>query len=111
MRWRQNLKSVLEARGNIEKNRAVVVRLEEIAAEKKITAAQLALAWVLAQGDDIVPIFGSKRRKYFDENLGALNVKLNSDDLRRINEISSPEMIHGERYSAANLARINKSKG
>jgi aryl-alcohol dehydrogenase-like predicted oxidoreductase len=49
--------------GNIEKNRAVVVRLEEIAAEKKITAAQLALAWVLAQGDDIVPIFGSKRRK------------------------------------------------
>src|ERR1700728_3172952 len=68
---------------NFNKNLELVQRIEQIAAEKNCTPAQLALAWVLAQGDDIVPIPGTKRRTYLDQNLGALDVKLTAGDLKR----------------------------
>jgi aryl-alcohol dehydrogenase-like predicted oxidoreductase len=73
---------------NFRKNLELVERITAIAAEKHCTPAQLALAWVLAQGEDIVPIPGTKRRKYLEENVAALEVKLNPDDLRRIDEIA-----------------------
>ena len=65
-------------------------RVEEIAIEKHCKPSQLALAWVLAQGDDIVPIPGTKRRKYLEENVGALNVNLSQEDLARIDEVFPP---------------------
>jgi len=83
---------------NFAKNLDLVRRVEEIAAEKGCAPAQLALAWVLAQGDDIVPIPGTKRRKYLEENVGALNVKLAKEDLRRIDEVLPAGAAVGSRY-------------
>src|SRR5216684_3224156 len=71
---------------NFDKNLELVARIQEIAKEKGCTPGQLALAWVLAQGKDIVPIPGTKRRKYLEENVGALEVKLSAEDLKRIAE-------------------------
>ncbi|HEY0555023.1 MAG TPA: aldo/keto reductase, partial [Thermoanaerobaculia bacterium] len=73
---------------NFQKNLDLVAKIDEIAASKGCTPAQLALAWVLAQGDDLVPIPGTKRRKYLEENLGALDVALTADDLAKIDEIA-----------------------
>src|SRR5437773_1730890 len=73
---------------NFQKNLDLVARVEEIAKEKKCTPGQLALAWLLAQGKDIIPIPGTKRRKYLQENVGALKIKLTKDDLRRIDEVA-----------------------
>src|ERR1700686_1024587 len=84
---------------NFQKNLDLVRRVEEIAKEKGCKPSQLALAWVLAQGDDIVPIPGTKRRKYLEENVGALQVKLTKEDLRRIEEVFPPEAAAGKRYS------------
>src|SRR5919107_6228070 len=75
---------------NFEKNIQLVREVETMAKEKGCTTAQLALAWVLAQGEDIVPIPGTKHRKYLDENIGALEVKLTSEDLQRLDEILPP---------------------
>ena len=83
---------------NFTKNLDLVRRVEEIAAEKGCTPAQLALAWVLAQGEDIVPIPGTKRRKYLEENVGALDVKLTREDLRRIDEVLPAGAAVGPRY-------------
>src|SRR2546425_124023 len=83
---------------NFQKNLDLVARVEEIAKEKKCTPGQLALAWLLAQGKDIIPIPGTKRRKYLEENAGALNVKLTKDDLRRIDEVAPHGAAAGERY-------------
>jgi aryl-alcohol dehydrogenase-like predicted oxidoreductase len=83
---------------NFTKNLELVRRVEEIAAEKGCTPAQLALAWVLAQGEDIVPIPGTKKRKYLEENVGALDVKLTAEDLRRINEVFPVGAAVGPRY-------------
>jgi aryl-alcohol dehydrogenase-like predicted oxidoreductase len=93
---------------NFQKNLDLVKRIEEIAATKKCTPAQLALAWVLAQGDDIVPIPGTKRRKYLEENVGALNVELTPDDLRRIDEIAPKGAAAGTRYPEAAMASVNR---
>jgi aryl-alcohol dehydrogenase-like predicted oxidoreductase len=82
--------------------------VEEIASEKKCTPGQLALAWLLAQGDDIIPIPGTKRRKYLEENAAALNVKLSSDDLRRIDEVAPHGAAAGERYPQAMMAAVNR---
>jgi aryl-alcohol dehydrogenase-like predicted oxidoreductase len=90
---------------NLEANRRIVAKLEEIAAEKGITAAQLALAWVLAQGDDIVPIPGTKRRSYLEENAAAADVELSDDDLARI-EDELPE-VSGDRYDERGMAAVN----
>jgi aryl-alcohol dehydrogenase-like predicted oxidoreductase len=90
---------------NLEANMRIVSKLREIAEEKDITPAQLALAWVLAQGDDIVPIPGTKRRKYLEENAAAADVELTDEDLARIDE-ELPE-VSGERYEEQGMAAVN----
>ena len=84
--------------GNFEHNAALVRRMEEIAGRKGCTLAQLALAWLLAQGPDIVPIPGTKRRERLEENLGALDLELSGDDLRLLNEAAPPGFAAGTRY-------------
>ncbi len=93
---------------NFQKNLELVKRIKEIAAEKGCTPAQLALAWVLAQGKDIVPIPGTKRRKYLEENVGALEVRLTADDLRRIDEIAPKGVAAGDRYPEAAMKAVNR---
>jgi len=93
---------------NFQKNLDLVRRVEDIAQEKGCEPSQLALAWVLAQGDDIVPIPGTKRRKYLEENVGALQVKLTKEDLRRIDEVFPPEAAAGERYPEHVMALVEK---
>jgi aryl-alcohol dehydrogenase-like predicted oxidoreductase len=92
---------------NFEKNIALVGEVEAMAREKGCTTAQLALAWVLAQGEDIVPIPGTKRRQYLDENIGALDEKLTNDDLRRLDEILPPGAAAGERYHSRGMETVN----
>jgi aryl-alcohol dehydrogenase-like predicted oxidoreductase len=94
--------------GNFQRNLDLVERVGEIARKKKCTPAQLALAWVLAQGDDIVPIPGTKRRKYLQENIGALDVELTSADLARIEEVASHEDVAGARYPEWAMAMVNR---
>ncbi len=91
---------------NFKKNFEIVEGIKQIAAEKGCTPAQLALAWVLAQGSDIVPIPGTRRIKYLDENIGALGVKLSSSDLARINQIAPRGAAVGPRYHEAGMKRI-----
>ena len=92
---------------NFKKNLDLVKRVEEIAKEKGCKPSQLALAWVLAQGNDMVPIPGTKRRKYLEENVGALSVKLTKEDLRGIDEVFPPEAAAGQRYPEHMLALVN----
>ncbi len=94
---------------NFQRNLEIVKRVEEIAREKHCTPAQLALAWVLAQGNDIVPIPGTKRRKYLQENVGALDVDLSSRDLERIEEVAPKDSFAGSRYPEAMMKLLNKS--
>ncbi len=91
---------------NFNKNLELVQRIEQIAAEKKCTPAQLALAWVLAQGEDIVPIPGTKRRTYLDQNLGALDVKLTAAGLKRIDELAPRGAAVGARYPEEYMSRL-----
>ncbi|HYO62313.1 MAG TPA: aldo/keto reductase [Pyrinomonadaceae bacterium] len=93
---------------NFQKNLELVTRIGELAAEKGCTPAQLALAWVLAQGPDIVPIPGTKRRKYLEENVAALEVEITADDLRRIDEVAPKGAAAGTRYPAAGMAAVNR---
>jgi aryl-alcohol dehydrogenase-like predicted oxidoreductase len=93
---------------NFQKNLDLVRRVEEIARERKCTASQLALAWVLEQGEDIVPIPGTKRRKYLEQNVAALNLKLTKDDLRRIDEAFPAEAAAGERYPEHVMALVER---
>jgi aryl-alcohol dehydrogenase-like predicted oxidoreductase len=81
--------------------------VEEIAREKGCKPSQLALAWVLAQGEDIVPIPGTKHRKYLEENVAALEVKLTAQDLRRINEVFPSDAAAGFRYPQHMMASVN----
>jgi aryl-alcohol dehydrogenase-like predicted oxidoreductase len=90
---------------NLEANLKLAAKLAEIAEEKKITAAQLAIAWVLAQGEDIVPIPGTKRRTYLEDNAGAADVELTGEDLARIEAELPP--VAGERYNEAGMASVN----
>ena len=92
---------------NFRKNLELVKRIEEIAAEKNCTPAQLALAWVLAQGDTLVPIPGTKRRKYLEENVGALEVRITPEDQARIDEIAPKGVAAGTRYPEAGMAAVN----
>ncbi|MDB5720541.1 MAG: aldo/keto reductase [Alphaproteobacteria bacterium] len=92
---------------NFDRNLALVEEIERMAEEKGCTAAQLALAWVLAQGEDLVPIPGTKRRKYLDENIGALDVRLSEADLERIDRILPPGAASGQRYQAQSMAALN----
>ncbi|MGH7897057.1 MAG: aldo/keto reductase, partial [Candidatus Binatia bacterium] len=90
---------------NFQKNLDLVAKIDEIAREKRCKASQLALAWVLAQGDDIVPIPGTKRRKYLEENVGALDLVLSPEELRRIADVMAP--VSGARYPEAMMAFVN----
>ena len=92
---------------NFNKNIALVHELERMAEAKGCTAAQLALAWVLAQGQDIVPIPGTKRRKYLEQNVGATELQLGEDELRRLDEILPLGAAAGDRYHASGMATIN----
>jgi len=93
---------------NFARNLALVAEVEAMAREKGCTPAQLALAWVLAQGQDIVPIPGTKRRRYLEENLGALAVQLDAQDLERINRILPPGAAAGTRYAAPQMQALNR---
>ena len=92
---------------NFQRNIELVRRIEAIAAEKRCRPSQLALAWVLAQGEDIVPIFGTKRRAYLEENLAALNVELTARDLKRISEVAPHGVAAGARFSEALMGLVN----
>jgi len=91
---------------NFGKNLALVKRVEEIAKEQHCTPAQLALAWVLAQGEDVVAIPGTKRRTYLDQNLGALDVKLTPSDLKRLDEAFPRGVAVGARYPEEYMNRL-----
>lgn len=93
---------------NFEKNIQLVREVEAMASEKGCTAAQLALAWVLAQGEDIVPIPGTKHVRYLDENIGALDVQLTAEDLRRLDQILPPGAASGTRYPEQAMAAVNR---
>jgi len=92
---------------NFQRNLDLVQRVEDIAKEKHCTTSQLALAWLLAQGNDILPIPGTKRRKYLEENAGALEIKLAAADLRRIEEVAPRGAVAGERYSELMMKLVN----
>ncbi len=91
---------------NFQKNLDMVAKVNELAKAKGCEPAQLALAWVLAQGDDIVPIPGTKRVKYLEQNVGALNVQLTDSDLRTLDEIAPKGSTAGERYAPVQMARL-----
>lgn len=93
---------------NFDKNLALVRSIEELAAKKGCTSSQLALAWVLAQGEDIVPIPGTKRRKYLEENIGALDIEITPQELQQIDEIAPQGVAAGTRYPAAHMSAINR---
>jgi aryl-alcohol dehydrogenase-like predicted oxidoreductase len=91
---------------NFQKNLGLVERIGQMAKEKSCTPAQLALAWVLAQGDDVVPIPGTTRRKNLDENLAALDIRLTPADLARIEELAPRGVAAGDRYTAEMMKRV-----
>lgn len=91
---------------NFYKNLELVHRVEEIAKERGCSASQLVLAWVLAQGDDIVPIPGTKHLKYLEENIGALDIELSEEDLRRLDEAAPKGATAGNRY--ADMSTVNR---
>ena len=92
---------------NFQKNLDLVRRVEDLARRKKCTPAQLVLAWLLAQGNDIVPIPGTKQRRYLDENIGALDVELTPADLEEIDEVAAKGVAAGERYHEAGMRTVN----
>jgi aryl-alcohol dehydrogenase-like predicted oxidoreductase len=93
---------------NFQRNLDLVTRVQAVAKEKGCTPAQLALAWLLAQGDDIVPIPGTKRRRYLEENIGALHVRLTPADLSRIDEVVPRGVTAGDRYAAEGMSTVNR---
>ena len=93
---------------NFDKNLKLVNHLRDLAKSKGVTASQLALAWVLAQGNDLVPIPGTKRVKYLEENVGALAVQLSADELRHLDEMLPLGAAAGQRYPEAMMATVNR---
>ncbi|MCL1474127.1 aldo/keto reductase [Argonema antarcticum] len=93
---------------NFQKNLELVQRIDEIAQEKGCLPAQLALAWVLAQGEDIVPIPGTKRRKYLEENVASVDVELTPEDLQRIDEVAPLGVAAGLRYPETMMSAVNR---
>ena len=92
--------------GNLERNVALADEVRSLAEQKGVTAAQLALAWVHSRGDDVVPIPGTKRRRYLEENVGALEVELTDDELRRLDEAFPAGVAAGDRYP--DMSTINR---
>jgi aryl-alcohol dehydrogenase-like predicted oxidoreductase len=93
---------------NFAKNLALVEHLTAVARHNGVTAGQLALAWVLSRGDDIIPIPGTKRRRYLEENAAAVDLALSADELARIDAIAPKGAAAGERYPAAAMASVNR---
>jgi aryl-alcohol dehydrogenase-like predicted oxidoreductase len=104
--WRRSMPRFEEE--NFRRNMELVERIKTLAAKKGCTPAQLALAWVLAQGNDIVPIPGTKRRRYLEENVGALDVHLTAEDLADIDASLPPGLAAGSRYSQPGMRTINR---
>ncbi|MEW1656842.1 aldo/keto reductase [Streptomyces sp. NPDC093707] len=96
------------ADGNLEQNLAIVAKLDELAAEKGVSAGQLALAWVQHRGDDVVPIPGTRRQEYLEENVAALEVALSTEELAAIDAAAPVGQVAGTRYDAASLTFVNK---
>jgi aryl-alcohol dehydrogenase-like predicted oxidoreductase len=94
---------------NLEHNLALVEALRAIAEAKGVTVAQIAIAWVLARGEDIVPLIGARRRERLSEALGALNVTLSADE--RIEQAVPAGAAHGERYAAEQMAHLDSERG
>ncbi|WBO86394.1 aldo/keto reductase [Hymenobacter yonginensis] len=92
---------------NFQKNLDLVARINELATQKSCTPGQLALAWVLAQGDDVVPIPGTKRVSYLEENLGALDVQLSPDELAQLDAIAPRGVAAGQRYPEQMMKSVN----
>jgi aryl-alcohol dehydrogenase-like predicted oxidoreductase len=92
---------------NFSRNLELVERVKQLAAGKGATPSQLAIAWVLAQGDDVVPIPGTKRRRYLEENAGALEVELTGEDLAAIEEVTPRGSAAGARYTPQHMANVN----
>ena len=93
---------------NFDKNLELVEQVKAIAAEKGVTPSQLALAWILAQGNDIVPIPGTKRRAYLEENVAATEITLTPEDLRLLDEVAPKGIAAGERYPAEHMSVVNQ---
>jgi aryl-alcohol dehydrogenase-like predicted oxidoreductase len=96
------------AEGNLDRNLAMVTRLRELAAERGVTAGQLALAWVQHRGDDVVPIPGTKRRKYLEENVAAATLELSADDLAAIEQAVPAAEVAGTRYAEASMGQLGR---
>src|SRR5438309_1931414 len=92
---------------NFQRNLDLVARVEAIAREKGCTPSQLALAWLLAQGEDVVPIPGTKRRRYLEENVRAVEIVLTAHDLRRIGEVAPKGATAGSRYPEGGMRSVN----
>jgi aryl-alcohol dehydrogenase-like predicted oxidoreductase len=93
--------------GNFARNLAVVAHLTRLADERRATASQLAVAWLLAQGEGVVPIPGAERPGYLEENLGAVEVRLTPEDLAAIERVASRGVAAGDRYGPAGMAFVN----
>jgi aryl-alcohol dehydrogenase-like predicted oxidoreductase len=96
---------------NLERNLALVETLRAVAEEKDATVAQIAIAWALSRGGDIVPLVGARRRERLEEALGALDVELTADDLAKIEEAIPPDAVAGERYQAEQMAILDSERG
>ncbi len=95
---------------NLRHNLGLVEELREIADSKRATVAQVALAWVLARGEDIVPLVGARRRDQLEEALGAIDVELTADDLERIEQTIPPDAAAGDRYGAPQMADLDSER-
>src|SRR4029078_1297297 len=95
---------------NFKRNLELVERVKDLAQEVGCTPSQLALAWVLAQGDDIVPIPGTKRRKYLEQNVAAVDVRLSPEQLAELDAIFPLGVASGERYPEVAMANVNACK-
>ncbi|MER7861395.1 aldo/keto reductase [Amycolatopsis japonica] len=96
------------AEGNLERNLAIVEALRALAEQKGVTAGQLALAWVQAQGDDVVPIPGTKRRKYLEENVASVGLDLTAEDVAAIEAAVPADAVAGERYPEASMRTLSR---
>jgi aryl-alcohol dehydrogenase-like predicted oxidoreductase len=103
--WRRNMPRFVG--DNFQKNLDLVQHVQELAAAKRCTPSRIALAWVLAQGEDIVPIPGTTRRAHLEENLAALEITLTPEDLARINEVAPKGAAAGERYPEGGMKVVN----
>ena len=92
---------------NFHKNLQLVEQVKAIATEKGVTPSQLVLSWLLAQGEDIVPILGTKRREYLEENVADIDIRLTSNDLQRIEAVAPKGSAVGERYAAQSMTAVN----